>query len=114
MENIQTILDKFHVKPVCEDYPTELKPFMGRRIWTDRIDFINANPEKWGVFVKPDKDKAFTGTVINGPRDLVGCGSCYETAWWRHFARYQIARWDAALTLRWWSGMGRSRRFFWK
>lgn len=72
------ILNKFHVKPVCEDYPTALKPFMGRSIWTDYIDSINANPKKWGVFVKPVRNKAFTGTVINGPQDLIGCGSCYE------------------------------------
>lgn len=30
------------------------------------------------MFVKPVKDKAFTGLVINEPRDLIGCGSCYE------------------------------------
>lgn len=30
------------------------------------------------MFVKPVRDKAFTGTVINGPQDLIGCGSCYE------------------------------------
>lgn len=51
---------------------------MGRKIWTDTIDSINANPSKWGVFVKPIKDKAFTGVVVNGPRDLIGCGSAYE------------------------------------
>ena len=78
IDQVQTILDKFHVKPVCEDYPAALRPFMGRRIWTDYIDAINANPKKWGVFVKPVRDKAFTGKVINGPQDLIGCGSCYE------------------------------------
>ncbi len=78
IDQVQTILGKFHVKPSCEDYPAELRPFMGRRIWTDHIDSINANPDKWGVFVKPVRDKAFTGLVINSPRDLIGCGSCYE------------------------------------
>lgn len=78
IDQVQTIFSKFHVKPICEDYPAQLKPFMGRNIWTDYIDSINANPEKWGVFVKPVRDKAFTGTVINEPRDLIGCGSCYE------------------------------------
>lgn len=78
IDQVQTILGKFHVKPSCEDYPAELRPFMGRKIWTDHIDSINANPDKWGVFVKPVRDKAFTGLVINSPRDLIGCGSCYE------------------------------------
>ena len=58
IDQVQTIFSKFHVKPICEDYPAQLKPFMGRNIWTDYIDSINANPEKWGVFVKPVRDKA--------------------------------------------------------
>lgn len=78
IDQVQTILLKFHVTPVCEDYPVQLQPFMGRRIWWDTMDSINANPDKWGVFVKPVKDKAFTGLVINGTKDLIGCGSCYE------------------------------------
>ena len=78
IDQVRTILNKFHVRPVCEDYPAQLRPFMGRKLWMDHIDSSNANPEKWGVFVKPVKDKAFTGIVIIGPRDLIGCGSCYE------------------------------------
>ena len=73
-----TIFDKFGVHPHLDDYPDVLKPYLGRTIWTDTINNINSNPDKWGVFVKPKKEKAFTGKVINGPKDLVGCGSCYE------------------------------------
>ncbi|MCR4688898.1 MAG: ATP-grasp domain-containing protein [Saccharofermentans sp.] len=78
IDQTHEMLRKFNVVPKCEDYPKELQPFMGRRIWTDTIDSINANPEKWGIFVKPIKDKAFTGKVINGPEDLVGCGNQSE------------------------------------
>lgn len=78
IDQTQTILRKFGVVPVCQDYPDELKRFMGRNIWKDTIDSINANPNKWGVFVKPVRDKAFTGHVINSPKDLVGCGNCHE------------------------------------
>lgn len=78
IDQVKTILKKFDVYPVCEDYPAALQPFMGRKIWRDTIDSINANPDKWGIFVKPVKDKAFTGIVVNAPRDLIGCGSCYE------------------------------------
>lgn len=78
IDQIQTMFSKFGVQPKCEDYPEELKPFMGRRLWMDKINSINTDPKKWGVFVKPVKDKAFTGLVINGPKDLIGCGSCYE------------------------------------
>lgn len=95
-----TIFDKFGAHPHIDDYPDVLKPFLGRVIWKDTIDNINANPEKWGVFVKPLKEKAFTGRVINSPRDLIGCGSCYENyevycssivdikREWRAFIRY--------------------------
>lgn len=72
------IFDKFAVHPHLEDYPEVLKPYMGRNVWTDTIDSINTTPEKWGIFVKPRKEKAFTGKVINSPKDLIGCGSCYE------------------------------------
>lgn len=106
-----TIFDKFGKRPHIEDYPDVLKPFLGRTIWKDTINSINNNPEKWGVFVKPVKEKAFTGKVINGPADLVGCGSCYENyevlcsevldikREWRGFVRY-----DKLIDLRPYSG----------
>lgn len=73
-----TIFDKFGKHPHLEDYPAVLSKYLKRTIWKDTINSINSNPDKWGVFVKPVKEKAFTGKVINGPADLVGCGSCYE------------------------------------
>lgn len=73
-----TIFDKFGKHPHVDDYPKELQPYLGRKIWKDNINNINSNPDKWGIFVKPLKEKAFTGKVINGTADLVGCGSCYE------------------------------------
>jgi hypothetical protein len=73
-----TIFNKFGVKPYLPDYPHCLKEFLGRKIWTDTMDNINSNPDKWGIFVKPKKEKAFTGRVISKPADLIGCGSCYE------------------------------------
>lgn len=78
IDQSKTILNKFNVQPHCIDYPEELKPFMGRKIWVDTIDSINSTPDKWGIFVKPVKDKAFTGKVINSPKDLIGCGSEFE------------------------------------
>lgn len=78
IDECQYIMGKFGVSPSCEDYPEQLKHFMGRRVWKDKINSINSNPDKWGVFVKPMKDKAFTGLVVNGPKDLIGCGSASE------------------------------------
>ena len=73
-----TIFNKFGKRPHLDDYPEVLKPYLGRKIWKDTINSISSNPDKWGVFVKPVKEKAFTGKVINGISDLIGCGSCYE------------------------------------
>ena len=75
---VEMILKKFGVVPACEDYPVELRKFMGRNVRKDTINSINTHPEKWGVFVKPVKSKAFTGHVIRSSKDLIGCGSCYE------------------------------------
>ena len=73
-----TIFNKFGIHPHMPDYPDVLKKYLKRCIWTDTINSINSNPDKWGVFVKPVKEKAFTGKVVNEPKDFVGCGSCYE------------------------------------
>lgn len=75
---VEMILKKFGVVPACEDYPVELRKFMGRNVWKDTINSINTHPEKWRVFVKPVKSKAFTGHVIRSSKDLIDCGSCYE------------------------------------
>lgn len=72
------VFDKFATHPELYDYPEALQPFMGRNIWTDNINHINANPELWNCFVKPVKHKAFTGRVIREPKDLIGCGSQHE------------------------------------
>lgn len=96
IDQVQTILRKFGVKPICEDYPDELQKYMGRRMWKDTINSINSNPEKWGVFVKPVRDKAFTGHVIHSTKDLVGCGNCHED--------YEVLCCDAVDIKREWRG----------
>ncbi len=78
IDQVNFILDKFGIVPPSFEYPDSLKKYLGRKIWMDKIDNINSNPEKWGVFVKPVKEKRFTGKVINSTKDLIGCGSGYE------------------------------------
>lgn len=78
IEQVNYVLDKYDIKPPLMDYPEPLKPYLGRKIWKDTINNINANPELWGYFVKPLKEKAFTGKVINSTKDLIGCGSYSE------------------------------------
>lgn len=82
------------------DYPDELKQYLGRKIWPSKLSTVNNDPDLWPVFIKPVKDKAFTGVAVHSTRDLVGCGNCMEDyeiycsdildirAEWRVFVRY--------------------------
>ena len=82
-------------------YPDSLLPFLGRRLWQSTINAVAADASQWPVFVKPVHDaKKFTGVLVRGVRDLVGCGDqhqdtpvwCAEpvqfVAEWRCFVRY--------------------------
>lgn len=80
IDQVQYCLNKFSIKPQEFDYPEVLKPYLGRKIWKDTINHISSDESLWskGYFVKPIKEKAFTGKVISSIKDLIGCGSCYE------------------------------------
>ncbi len=80
IDQCNTIFKKFGKEPQIEDYPEILLPFMGRKIWRDTIDNISRHEEKWsaGYFVKPVKDKVFTGKIIDSVHSLVGCGNHEE------------------------------------
>lgn len=96
------IFQKFGVTPYLPDYPEPLKPFLGRKMWKDTINSISGDESKWsaGNFVKPIRNKAFTGKIISSIGDLVGCGNDSEDyevlvsepisilAEWRGFIRY--------------------------
>ena len=98
----QAIFNKFGVEPYLPDYPEPMRGFLGRKIWHDTINSISADERKWsaGHFVKPVKNKAFTGKIISSIGDLVGCGNHSEDyevivsepldimAEWRCFIRY--------------------------
>ena len=79
IDQINYVLSKFDLRMPEFDYPPELTPYLGRKIWKDTINHISNTPEMWPVFVKPSQsEKAFTGVLIKSVKDLVGCGSCYE------------------------------------
>lgn len=80
IDQCNTIFKKFGKTPHVPDYPDCMKEFLGREIWTDTIDSISADESKWsaGWFIKPVKDKAFTGKVISSIKDLIGCGNYNE------------------------------------
>lgn len=80
IDQCNEIFNKFGISPEISDYPDELKPYLGRKIWKDTIDNISRDEEKWsaGYFVKPTSSKAFTGKIIGSIADLVGCGNHSE------------------------------------
>lgn len=96
----QAVLRRFGVQIPQINHPESLTPFLGRELWRSTINQVNNDIESWPLFVKPVEDKKFTGKVIKGISDLVGCGIsgenpsviCSEVvdfeAEWRCFVRY--------------------------
>lgn len=80
IDQVQYCLSKFGIFPQEFNYPDILVPYFGRRVWKDTINTIASDESKWaaGYFVKPVKEKVFTGKIISSIKDLIGCGSCYE------------------------------------
>lgn len=78
IDQVNYCLSKFGLEFPHLEYPECLEKYLGRKIWKDTINNISTHPELWGNFVKPVKEKVFTGKVIKEPKDLIGCGSCYE------------------------------------
>ena len=78
IDQVNYCLSKYNISPPNFEYPEPLVPYLGRKIWEDSINNINTHPELWGCFVKPMKEKAFTGKIINSPKDLIGCGNHSE------------------------------------
>lgn len=77
----ELVFGKFGVvNPHIPYYPEALKEYLGRNIWSDTINSIASDESKWsaGNFVKPVKEKAFTGRVISSLNDLIGCGNEHE------------------------------------
>ena len=60
------------------DYPRELEPFLGRKIWLSTIRTVSSCEDTWPVFVKPVQGKFFTGRLVTTAKDLVACGMCGE------------------------------------
>lgn len=52
------------------DYPDELKSFLGRNIWVDTFDNVLSSTQIWPIFVKPIRNKAFTGFVLRNETDV--------------------------------------------
>jgi hypothetical protein len=102
IKDIHTALQSMGIdRPLPIDYPPELHPFLGRKIWKSTIDLL-AESRQWGIFIKPANEcKKFTGRAILNSQDLIKCGDlsdgrqevlCSELvnfrSEWRCFVRY--------------------------
>lgn len=79
VSDVKVALERFGVKLTPLDYPDELLPFTGRKIWKSTLFTITSHPEDWHVFVKPVEDiKRFHGTVLDKSEDLIKLGGGLE------------------------------------
>ena len=74
VDTVRYAINCFGITAPEMDYPDELNGYLGRKVWSTRINEIAGSPELWPVFVKPVEDKQFTGVVVNTPKDLIGAG----------------------------------------
>lgn len=102
IDQCNQVFQKFGVIARLPNYPDVLRPWLGRKIWSDTINHFSSDASLWskGYFVKPVKDKVFTGKIISSIHDLTGCGNACENyeiiisepisigAEWRGFIRY--------------------------
>ena len=83
VDQCTSVFNKFGVVPKIPDYPDQLKTFMGRKVWKDTINSIAADESKWsaGYFVKPTRDKAFTGKISRSTLWQSGGALSFMTDW---------------------------------
>lgn len=74
VDSVRYALNRLGIIAPEMDYPEELNGYLGRKIWSTKINEIAGSPELWPVFVKLVEDKQFTGVVVNSPKDLIGAG----------------------------------------
>ena len=67
---IRDKLSTYDIEVDDYDYPDELKSFLGRNIWVDKFDNVLSSSEMWPIFVKPIRNKAFTGFVLRSETDV--------------------------------------------
>ena len=88
------------IEPPSLDYPAELAQYLGRHVWCTTLDQILSETENRPVFVKPVREKRFTGVLLRTPNDCpklsycepeepVFCSEPVEfSREWRVFVRY--------------------------
>ena len=82
-------MKKLGIEYSYNDYPGELKPYLHRNIWEEKLGHIRGEILEEGflknpIFIKPkDKLKRFTGFVVETVDDLANCnGASNDTDIW--------------------------------
>ncbi len=79
LDDVEVAMDRMGVHLLPLDYPEELMPFLGRKIWKSTLFTITSHADSWHVFVKPIWDvKRFSGTVLDKSEDLIKLGGGLE------------------------------------
>lgn len=80
IDQVVRFLNMFSTYRDIDNYPEELKEYLHRKVWKDTINNFSSDPNKFkkGYFIKPVKEKVFTGRIVSSIKDLIGCGSCYD------------------------------------
>lgn len=93
-------LEEFGIDIPGMDYPGELNAYLGRRVWRTTIDRILADAQARPVFVKPIREKRFTGMILRKASDCPKLSYCSDNEpvycsevvefmrEWRVFVRY--------------------------
>ena len=55
------------------DYPAELQPYMGRKVWSSTVDEVASDRSLWPVFVKSSENKRLTGKVVSSSSIVTPC-----------------------------------------
>lgn len=71
---VRDYLARLGCAPTPLDYPSRLRPFMGRRVEIETLGVLRRRYNEPGppVFIKPVKHKLFNGQTVQRLRDLVG------------------------------------------
>ena len=52
VDTVRNRLHDFGITTPEMDYPKELDKYLGRKVWTSKINYINNHPELWRVFLR--------------------------------------------------------------
>lgn len=77
---VKGALRKLGVVPTELDYPEELEPFYGRKVFKTDWSYVT-DSANWPVFVKPVHQKLYTGGLIREFKDLIAKGDHGQEVW---------------------------------